>query len=45
MTTTTLSPVILSKTKNLAFMAYIKQKSGFFAALRMTGVEVFDINK
>ena len=45
MTTTTLSPVILSKTKNPAFMAHIKQKSRFFAALRMTGEEVFGINK
>ena len=45
MTTTTLSPVILSAAKNPVFMVISRQRSGFFAALRITGVEVFNINK
>ncbi len=45
MTTTTLSPVILSETKNLAFVVYKEQYSIFSVSLRMTGVEVFDIYK
>ena len=38
-------PVILSEAKNPVFMVISTQKSGFFAALRMMGVEVFGINK
>ena len=38
-------PVILSETKNPVFMVNRTQKSGFFATLRMTGEEVFGINK
>ena len=38
-------PVILSAAKNPDFCVLINIKSGFFAALRMTGVEVFGINK
>ena len=38
-------PVILSAAKNLAIVAYNKQNSRFFASLKMTGEEVFSINK
>ena len=38
-------PDILSAAKNPVFMVNRTQKSGFFAALRMMGVEVFGVNK
>ena len=44
MTTSILPPVIMSPVKNPDFHSLITIKSGFFAVLRMTGVEVFGTN-
>ena len=38
-------PVILSAAKDPVFMVFSTQKSEFFATFRMTGEEVFGINK
>ena len=43
MTTTTLPAVILSVAKNPVFMMISAKNSGFFAALRMTDMEVFGV--